>query len=476
MKPPRKKIMIIAGCIATLIVLAAIVGSLLFDINSYKPRIETAASGAIGLDVTIKGKLRLSFFPFGVSAKDIHVAGNGVEILSVEKLKLGAAFIPLLKKQLKITGCEVYKPTLTIVKDTGGKYVFNSAEKKPVEKGMETGFSLKKLKLSHGVLVYVDKKTDDKTELKDITLTLSDLLVADTSADILKNVSFEGTFHCKALRKGDLIIDDIVSPIKADKGLFTLKPLAMDIFGTKGKGDAAADMSGVHIKYHITLKVPNLDFSNLEESIGAKKVIGGKGDLNASLTMEDKANHTLMSTMAGTFSLRGDHLVIYTMDLDEVLSTYETSQQFNIVDIGAFFIAGPLGTAGLKGYGYWDTYDETRKGQGDITQFVSHWEIKEGIAEAMDCALSTQNNRVALKGRLNLVDRQYENVTMALLDERGCTKLKQSITGPFGKPEVGAVSMVRTLGGPIFNIYNKAKRLIQGDNCEVFYDGSVRQP
>ena len=68
-----------------------------------------------------------------------------------------------------------------------------------------------------------------------------------------------------------------------------------------------------------------------------------------------------MSSMDGTFSLRGDNLVIYTMDLDTVLSKYETSQKFNLVDLGAFFIAGPLGTAALKGYRYGDVYHQTRE-------------------------------------------------------------------------------------------------------------------
>ncbi len=121
----------------------------------------------------------------------------------------------------------------------------------------------------------------------------------------------------------------------------------------------------------------------MQESFGAKKVIGGKGDLFASLTMKEKGSRNLMSGMDGTFSLRGDNLVIYTMDLDKVLSSYETSQNFNLVDVGAFFIAGPLSSVALKGYRYGDVYNQTRGGQGTITQFISHWKIKNGVADAI---------------------------------------------------------------------------------------------
>ena len=63
------------------------------------------------------GRCRLSFFPFGLSAKDIHFANKGGEILSLEHLKLGAELMPLLKKQLKVTSCELVKPAVTIMKD-----------------------------------------------------------------------------------------------------------------------------------------------------------------------------------------------------------------------------------------------------------------------------------------------------------------------------------------------------------------------
>ena len=91
----------IAGGLAVLIVIAAIVAVLLFNINSYKSRIETATSEATGLDVRINGKMGLSFFPFGVSAKDIHVANKGSKILSLESLKIGVGLMSLLKKLQK---------------------------------------------------------------------------------------------------------------------------------------------------------------------------------------------------------------------------------------------------------------------------------------------------------------------------------------------------------------------------------------
>jgi hypothetical protein len=65
---------------------------------------------------------------------------------------------------------------------------------------------------------------------------------------------------------------------------------------------------------------------------------------------------------------------------------------------------------------------------------------------------------------------------VALLDDKGCAQLKQSITGSFGTPKVGVVSAVESLADPILHLYGKAKRFVQSSKCEVFYNGAVEQP
>jgi uncharacterized protein involved in outer membrane biogenesis len=434
MRAQRRKSLLIVGGIVTPIIIAAITTFLLFDINKFKSNIESAAFGATGLDVRINGKIGLFFSPFGISAKDIHVAGKDGEILSLQNLKLGLELMPLLKKEIEITGCVLVKPAVNIVKDTKGRYNFENFEKKPTKWKLKAAAGLKKIKLSNGSLIYIDKNTGEKTELKEINLAIRDLSLSDASGETFKNISFTGSMDCKEVRKKNLTVDNVKSSIKVEKAVFYFKLLYMDIFGGRGEGDAEADKSKADAVYKINLKVSKLDFAKHEESFGAKKIIGGKGDLFASLSIREKRNRKLLSGIEGTLSIRGDNLVIYTMDLDKVLSSYETSKKFNLVDLGAFFIAGPLGTVALKGYTYGDLYKRTLGGRDVITHFISHWKIKGGVADATDCALATRHNRVALKGRLNLVGERYENVTVALLDDKGCAKFKQSISGPFGRP------------------------------------------
>ena len=475
MRARRKTILVIAGGTVALIVIAVVFALLSFNINSYKSKIETAASETTGLDVRINGKMALSFFPFGLSVKDLHVAGKGGEILSLEQIKLQAALMPLLlRRQLKVTGCDLVRPTITVVKNAQGKYNFQSAERPKGRPG--TSLSLHTFKLSEGTLAYLDQGTGRKTELKEINLALNDLAVADTSGELIKNISFTGSMDCKQVLQTPFRIDNIKGPVKAEKGVFIIKPLTMDIFGAKGEGDASADESGASGAYKVNATVSNLDFEKFEESFGAAKVIGGRGDLVASLTFKEKGSRHLLNSMEGTLSLRGDNLITYTMDLDKVLSKYETSQKFNLADLVVFFFVGPLGTVALKGYRYGDFYYQAQGGQGTVTQFISHWKIQNGVADATDCALATRHNRVALIGKLNLVSERFDHVTVALLDDKGCATFKQTISGSFGSPRAGTVSSVESLAGPVLDLYRKAKRYAQAGKCEVFYNGAVQQP
>lgn len=476
MSAQRVKKLLIAGGVASLVAIAAIATLLLLDANTFKSNIESAAFDATGLEVRIKGKMGLYFFPFGVSAQDIHVTGTGGEIISAENLKLGAELMPLLKKQVKVTRCELIKPHITIVKDGEGRYNFESAENKSTIWGRKAVVSLNELKLSNGVFVYLDEKTGEKTDLKDFNLSIEGLSIVNPSEGISKSASFTGNFDSKELLRKDFKITNVKSSVKAEKGVFHLKPFTMDIFGGKGEGDATLDASETDTLYKINMKISRLDFEKFGHSLGIKKVIGGRGDLSAAMTLKEKGSRMLMSSLDGTFSLRGDNLVIYSMDLDKVLSTYETSQEFNLVDIGAFFIAGPLSTLAVRGYRAGDLYIKTRGGEGLITHFNSHWNIKHGVADAVDCALATQHNRVALKGRLDLVSERYDGVMVALLDDKGCAKFKQSISGPFRKPRISALSAAESLAGPFSHLFSTVKRFVQGGKCEVLYNGSVQQP
>src|SRR3989337_1827060 len=57
---PMKKILVLLGILTSLAILAVLAILLFLDINAHKPKIETAATQALGMDVKIQGKAAMS--------------------------------------------------------------------------------------------------------------------------------------------------------------------------------------------------------------------------------------------------------------------------------------------------------------------------------------------------------------------------------------------------------------------------------
>ena len=198
-------------------------------------------------------------------------------------------------------------------------------------------------------------------------------------------------------------------------------------------------------------------------------------DFSANLSTRGNTAKEITETAGGVVSLRGENLTLYGNDLDREFARYESSQNFNLVDAGAFFLAGPLGLAVTKGYNFASIFQGSG-GSSSIRKLFSDWKVKRGIAQAKDVAMATKQNRIALKGRINFVNERFDDVTIALIDARGCARVQQKMRGPFRKPVVEKPNVLMSLAGPALNLLKEARDIFTGGKCEVFYTGSVPAP
>jgi AsmA protein len=179
-------------------------------------------------------------------------------------------------------------------------------------------------------------------------------------------------------------------------------------------------------------------------------------------------------TAQGEAVVSGTDLTLAMGNLDEKFSRYESSQNFNLIDVGAFFLAGPLGTAVTKGYNFAGVL-QTTDGSTPVRTLISHWNIQQGVAHAADVAMATPRNRVAMKGGLDFVNKAFDDVTIALLDETGCSRVEQKIHGPFASPQIEQPNVLISLAGPVTRLLQSARKMV-GGKCEPFYTGSVAPP
>jgi AsmA protein len=182
----------------------------------------------------------------------------------------------------------------------------------------------------------------------------------------------------------------------------------------------------------------------------------------------------MVRSAAGEASLRGHDLTLEIGDIDKELARYESSQNFNLVDVGALFFAGPLGLAVTRGFNFAGIF-QSSGGSSQIRTLVSEWRVERGVAQARDVAMATKANRIALKGDLDFVSGRFKEVTVALIDTQGCAMAQQKIRGPFDRPEVEKSNVATSLAGPALKLLRQAKSLF-GGKCDVFYAGSVGPP
>lgn len=548
-----------AGGVFALLILAAFALVLFVDVNAHKPRLEAAASDALGMEVRIGGRLGIGLFPgFHVTLEDVRIRNRGKDVISAKDATLGIELLPLLHQEIRIVKIGMTRPRISIEQDRDGKFNFEAPEeeagKKTAEEaeGMRFSLDVAKISLTDGAFFYVDKKTEEELEAGDFNLDVSRLrLTGGKKPDLLKNLSFAAEFACKEFRKGslaisnlkiriegkdglygirpvtaarlvysgpggivsadrialgvdnlvvggdgkadllrrisfsgtagigevradNLVVTDLKSAVAGKDGILDLNPVAIRLFGGQGSASLRADLSGSVPHYNVRFSLSRFRIEEFFKVLSPKKVAEGAMDLSATLSMRGKTANEMKRTAAGEVSLRGEDIMITGVDFDRVFSRYEASQSFNLIDVGAFFIAGPFAPLITKGYDFASLFRGSG-GSSRIRALVSDWKVERGVARAKDVAMATNENRIALMGSLDFANERFNDVTVAMVDGKGCVMVRQKIRGPFRKPEVEKVSVLQTAAGPVLKLFKQAKTLF-GERCEVFYSGSLAPP
>ena len=478
----RKIALFAAGGIVALLILGMVAVVLFVDVNAHKPLLEATASDALGMEVRIGGRLGIGLFPgFHVTLEDVRIRNRGADVASAKETILGIELLPLLHKELRIVRIGMKRPRISIEQDREGKFNFETPEeeagKKTTVEAKGTRFTLDvtRISLSDGALFYADKKTGEALEAGDFTLDVSRLrFTGGKTPAPLKNLSFAAEFSCKEFRKGNLSVSNLKLRIEGKDGILDLNPVTMRLFGGQGAGRLRADLSGSVPQYHVNYSLSRFRVEEFLKTLSPKKTAEGSMDISSTLSMRGKTVDEMKRTAAGEISLRGENLALDGVDLDRVFSRYEASQNFNLVDVSAFFFVGPFAPLVTKAYNFASIYRETG-GSSRIRTLVSDWKLERGVAQAKDVALATNENRIALKGSLDFVNERFNDVTVAVVDEKGCAKVRQKIRGPFGDPVVENANVLQSVAGPMLNLLKQGRKLL-GGRCEVFYAGSVASP
>ena len=197
-------------------------------------------------------------------------------------------------------------------------------------------------------------------------------------------------------------------------------------------------------------------------------LISGNLSLQMDVAMKGDEWEDMLSTMTGELKMSGKDLIFYGVDADKVIEEFQRTQNFNLVDAGAFLLAGPVGLAVTKGTDFAKILITKPGVSSHVTHLVSNWDVDNGTFNLKDVALSTNKNRVAAKGWLDFVKDSLK-ISFAVINDKGCSIFTQDVYGDLNKPTLGKVKVVSTILAPVTNLYNN----IMDVNCVVFYTGSL---
>lgn len=319
-----------------------------------------------------------------------------------------------------------------------------------------------------------DAKTLDYTTLKD-TIAITNLSMKGDKIHYLNGdnplASLSGEINLLAdkINSNHFQVEDIHYDIHAQEGTYTIHPEKVRFFGKEGEGVYVLRPFSEKQSYELKYKVTGFNAEKFLASIMADTLIFGALNLDLDVSLSDFEEDSILAGLNGYLNLNGEDLIFYGMDVDQLINRFQRSQNFNLVDVGAVVLAGPIGLAVTKGADFTNLVIGSYKDSTKVTQIVSEWNCENGKLIMSDVAFSTEENRIACIGWIDLNTNTLD-ITFAVLDKNGCSILSQSISGPVEDPEYGEIKVVSALLGPVTNLIDGAL----GKDCEVFYSGKLK--
>lgn len=351
-----------------------------------------------------------------ITLEDVHLAQQGGEIARIEKVRLGIDLLPLLQNNIRIGTLALKHPRISLERDDDGKFNYMKTESNGAT---EATLDWPEVSLTEGTLIFSDQQTGAMFEASNCSLAVNQLgsagwNVSDPS-NLLKTLSFTADLACGAIQIQELTLSAVHLSARGKNGVIDLNPVTMQIFGAQGAGKLHADFTSAIPHYDLRYQLLAFRIEEFFKLLSPQPVATGTMDFSTTLSAQGKTLDEERPTIMGTVSLRGENIKIVGRDLDEEFSRFESSQNFNLVDVGAFFFAGPLGLLVTKGFNFASNL-QGPSGSSKIRTLVSDWQVKHGVAQAQDVALATSQHRVAIQGGLDLVNEKFNDLTMALVD------------------------------------------------------------
>jgi len=289
---------------------------------------------------------------------------------------------------------------------------------------------------------------------------------------VLRKMEHTSSLRIKELQIQNKKLTNLALQVKISKAKVNIKPVTFELNKGKLEGEYQLDVKAKKPK--VTLRQSAMNMS-LEELFSSKtNILKGKINIDLNLKFNGYTQKDISKTLTGTKQMWAKNIVLEKYDVDKILAKFEETKKVNLLDIGAIFIAGPFAGLLTQSSKFALLKNEVdKKGKTDIKAFSSIWTFKNNKAVAKDVAVKTSKNIIVLKGAINLANKKFDDIQIAVLDKNRCAKFMQSFEGDLDKNDIKLKENVAsTFLSPLTGIFESAGKLLT--DCKPFYSGNIK--
>ena len=154
----------------------------LLPLDTFRPTLENAASDALGRAVHIDGPLSLALYPApGISLAKVSIANakgsRDAEMVTVDRVVVGAKLLPLLSRHLQVTSVILEKPVIHLETEANGTANWQIDVGKPAQPGGNVDSTLNHIgfrdfRVDGGQITYFDARSGKSKQIGDVSFTL----------------------------------------------------------------------------------------------------------------------------------------------------------------------------------------------------------------------------------------------------------------------------------------------------------------
>lgn len=479
MRTLRKFLLWILIVLVSLCVIIFIAASVY--INRFTPQLEKALTENIGLQTKIDGSISLKVLP-GLSfvAKKIRVISNETYVLRVAKTEISIDVSQLFSGEVNVNGLHFVEPQFFIVRNVAGIYnyeeLYAQVNRQVTAPKERFQINLEEFSITKGSILYLDMAQSDTLNAEGIDVLSEDLGFTGTLDDVkVKQLHFNGLLNIEKFTINDLTLDSLTFAVNGRGGKLKVTDKRKEVFGGSVTGNAIVDFNAKPVAVSLEHKAVNMNSQLLLRSVESDEYLEGNINYELKLDFQSFDWQEAMVSAQGYFKVSGSNMVFYGVNLDKVLKDFENTQDFNVMNLAAIFLAGPYGSAFANGLDFNQLLSNYDGEQTAVNQLIANWKIVDGKAISEDVAFSTNKYRMAVSGNLDMVNKEYESFTIAMVNKSGCAGFSQTLSGNFNKPETTSFMVQGIVFGPSEDMW-KVLSLPSRGRCEPIYRGSIKHP